>query len=241
MSDHRYALPLSSSGPPLGAELSTILKAENSGISKYRPHLGDTMHADDDNNMPTSPFNLKHIDKSQLPSPDSRAASILNLLTSKLAAGEWQKGVDGIVVEEGTDDPEPLSSVPGNAVHGDEDIDAALDFGALDPDLATSQPKQDQWQISKFKSCRQSPSRAHSRSPSHPASTSSLHPPNRDDMVSTRTSPHLGTVAPPPAPRAIVHLSPTRCSFSLSCANPTQGPPSSLPHLTRSVKTAPLV
>ncbi|KAG6377997.1 hypothetical protein JVT61DRAFT_14795 [Boletus reticuloceps] len=254
-SDDRYVLPLPSSGPPLGADLSTIIEAENSGISKYIPHLGDTTHADGDDDTPTSPFNLERIDKSRIPSPDSRATSVLDLSTSKLAAevmhalkvedattgSKWLKGIDGIVVEEGTDDPEPLSSVPGNAAHGDEDLDAALDFDALDPDLAEllSPNKISGKSQSSNPVASRIPSRAHSRSPSHPASTSSLHPPNGDDMVSARTSPRLGTVAPPLAPRAIVHSSPTRRSFSLSRANPTRGPPSSLPRLTRSVTTAP--
>ena len=212
------------------------------------------MHGDGDDDTPTSPFNLEQIGKSRLPSPDSRAASIFDLSTSRLAAevmhalqvedattgGEWLKGVNGVVVEESTDDPDPFSRTPVNATRGDEDLDAALDFGALDPDLAellSPNRINDKSQSPNPVSSRL-PSRAHSRSPSHPVSTSSLRPPNGDG-VSSRTSPRLGIAVPTSASCAIMQSSPTRRSASLSCANLARGPPSSLPRLMRSVTTAP--
>ncbi|KAF8550118.1 hypothetical protein OG21DRAFT_1514447 [Imleria badia] len=256
-SDERYVLPLPSPGPPLGADLSTIIEAENSGISKHIPHLGDTMTADGDDDTPTSPFNLERIDKSRIPSPDSRAASVFDLSTSKLAAevmhalkvedattgNEWLIGVNGVVVEEGAEDPdpEPPSRAPGNAAPGDEDLDTALDFGALDPDLAEllSPNRINGKSPSPNPVPSRLPSRAHSRSPSHPVSTSSLRPPNGDNVVCPRTSPRLGTILAPSASRAIAQSSPTRRSASLSHTNPARGPPSSLPRLMRSVTTAP--
>ena len=250
-------LPLPSPGPPLGADLSTIIEAENSGISKHIPHLGDVTQADGDDDTPTSPFNLEQIDKSRIPSPDSRAASVFDLSTSKLAAevmhalkvedattgNEWLKGVDGVVVEESADDPDATPIAPVNAAPGDsEDLDAALDFAALDPDLAEllSPNRINGKSPSPNTVASRLPSREHSRSPSHPVPTSSLRPPN-GNVVCPRTSPRLGTLAAPSASRAIVQSSPTRrsASLSLSRANPTRGPPSSLPRLMRSVTTAP--
>jgi hypothetical protein len=252
-SDWNVVLPLPSPGPPLGADLSTIIEAENSGISKHIPYLGDATHGDGDDDTPTSPFNLEQIGKSRLPSPDSRAASIFDLSTSRLAAevmdalkvedatsgSEWLTGVNGVVVEEGADDPDPFSRTPVNAARGDEDLDAALDFDALDPDLA------ELLSPNRINDKSQSPNpvfsrlpRAHSRSPSNPVSTSSLRPPNGDG-VSPRTSPRLGIVVPQSASCAIVQSSPARRSASLSCANLARGPPSSLPRLMRSVTAAP--
>ena len=46
------------------ANVLDIMEAENSGISKHIPHLGDTVHPDGDDDTPTSPFNLEWIDKS---------------------------------------------------------------------------------------------------------------------------------------------------------------------------------
>jgi len=247
-------LPLPSSGPPLGADLSTIIEAENSGISKHIPCLGDTMHADGDDDLPTSPINLDQIDRSRLPSPDSRAASIFDLSTSRLAAevkhalevedattgSEWLKGVNGIVVEEGADDPDAPPRTPVNVARGDEDLDTALDFDALDPDLAEllSPNKISGKSQSPNPLASRLPSRTHSRSPSHPVVTSSLRPPNLDG-ISPRASPGLDPVIPPSASRAIVQSSPTRRSASLSHANLTRGPPSSLPRLMRSVTNVP--
>lgn len=243
-----------SPGPPLAADLSTIIEAENSGISKHIPCLGDMMHGDRDDGSLVSPFNLEQLDESRIPSPDSRTASVFDLSTSKLAAevmhalkvedattgSEWLKGVNGVVVEEGADDPDPLSYTPVNAAGGEEDLDAALDFDALDPDLAEllSPNKINGKSQTPNLVASHLPSRTSSRSPSHPMSTPSLRPPNGVG-TQPRTSPRLGTVVPPSVSRAVVQLSPTRRSVSLSRANPTRGPPSSLPRLMRSVTSAP--
>ena len=154
-----------------------------------------------------------------------------------MTGSEWLKGVDGIVVEEG---PDPHSLAAVTPTHGDEDLDAALDFGALDPDLAEllSPNRINGKSHSPNPVASRLPSRVHLRSPSHPVSTS-LHPRNGDDTASPRTSPRLGTIAPPSASRTILQSSPTRRSASLSRANPARGPPSSLPRLMRSVTTAP--
>lgn len=258
LSHWSVVLPLPSPGPPLGADLSTIIEAENSGISKHIPHLGDETHGDGDDDTPTSPFNLENFDrsKSRIPSPDSRAASVFDLSTSRLAievmhalkaedattATEWLKGVNGIVVEGDTDEPNPLLPTPGSALGDDEDPDPALDFGALDPDLAqllSPNRINGKSQIPSPGASRL-PSRAHSRSPSHAASTPSLRPPNGDGHSPFSTpSPRLGLVIPPSASRTIVQSSPTRRSASLSRANSIRDPPSSLPRLMRSVTTAP--
>ena len=92
-------------------------------------------------------------------------------------SNEWLKGMNGVVVEEGADDPDLPPSAPVNAAPGDsEDLDAALDFGALDPDLADLP--------SPYRINDESPSpnlvpsrlppRAHSQSPSHPVSVIAL-------------------------------------------------------------------
>lgn len=238
----------------MGADLSTIIEAENSGISKHIPCLGDTTHGDRDDGSLASPFNLEQNDKSRLPSPISRAASVLDLSTSRLAAevmhalkvedattgSEWLKGVNGIVVEECPDDPDSVSRTPVNAACGDEDLDAALDFGALDPDLAEllSPNKINGKSQSPNLGVGHLPSRTHSRSPTHPVSTPPLRPMN-GDSISPRSSPRLGVIVPPSASRAIVQSSPTRRSASLSRPNPTRGPPSSLPRLMRSVTSTP--
>ncbi|KAG8215542.1 hypothetical protein J3R82DRAFT_9202 [Butyriboletus roseoflavus] len=246
-SEERYVLPLPSSGPPLGADLSTIIEAENSGISKHIPCLGDTMHGDRDDGSLASPFNLERNDKSQLPSPDSRTASVLDLSTSRLAAevmhalkvedattgSEWLRGVNGIVVEESPDD----SRTPVYAACDDGDLDAAFDFGALDPDLAEllSPNKLNGKPQTPNPGASRIPSRTHSR---NPVSTPSPRPLNGDG-VSPRSSPRLGIIVPPSASRTIVQSSPTRRSASLSHANATRGPFSSLPRLMRSVTSAP--
>lgn len=245
-------LPLSSSVEPLGADLSTIIEAENSGISKHIPLLGDSTHGDGDDDTPTSPFNLEKIDKnkSRFPSPDSRAASIFDLSTSRLdtevmhalkvedatTASEWLNGVNSIVVEGDTDEHDPFLRP------GDEDPDAALDFGALDPDLAQLLSPNKINGKSQIPSAIASrlPSRNHSRSPSHPVSNPSFRPPNGDGVPSRASpSPRLGLAIPSSASRAIVQSSPTRRSASMSRANPPRGPPSALPRLTRSVTATP--
>lgn len=247
-----------SPGPPLGADLSTIIEAENSGISKHIPYLGEATHGDDDDDTPTSPFNLEKVEKSKsrIPSPDSRAASVFDLSTSRLAtevmhalkaedattASEWLNGVNGIVVEGDAEEPDPLFRTPGDAPGDIEDLDAALEFGELDPHLAQLLSPNSINGKSQIPSpvASRLPSRAHSRSPSHPVSTPSLHLPNGDGVpLRTSPSPRLGIVIPPSTSRAIVQSSPTRRSASLSRANPIRGPPSSLPRLMRSVTTAP--
>lgn len=241
------------SGPPLGADLSTIIEAENSGISKHIPCIGNGTPGDDDD-TPTSPFNLEQIDKSRnlFPSPESREASIFDLSTSKLAtevmdalkvedfttASEWLKGVNGIVVEGDLDEHDPPLTTPVSA--RSEDPDAALDFDALDPDLA--QLLSPNRINGKSPLSSRLPSPTHLRSPSHPVSNPSLRPPNRDGHPPRMSpSPRLGLAIPSPASFAMIQSSPTRRTVSLSRANPTRGTPSSLPRLMRSVTTAPPV
>ena len=152
---------------------------------------------------------------------------------------EWLKGMDGIVVEEDADDLDVTPGGPVNATCGDEDLDTALDFGALDPDLAELLSPNKINGKSQSPNPAANPSRTHSQSPCYPVSASSLYPPNGDPVVSQRTSPRTGTIVPPSVSRGIVQSSPTRRSVSLSRANPTRVPPSSLPRLMRSVTTAP--
>lgn len=116
--DDRYVLPAPSPVSPLGADLSTIIEAESSGISKHIPYIDETTSPDDRTSSPGSPFCLDRHVKDQLPSPDSRDASVLDLSTSKLnaevmdaltekdaiRASEWLRAADGIVVEDHTDD-----------------------------------------------------------------------------------------------------------------------------------------
>ncbi|KAG9310769.1 hypothetical protein JVU11DRAFT_8618 [Chiua virens] len=252
--DDYYVLPLPTPDPSLGADLSTIIEAENSGISKHLPQLGDLSHADGDDGLPISPFNPEQDGKTRIPSPDSRATSVLDLSTSKLAAevmhalktedsttaSEWLQGVNGIVVEEGADDVDPFLPASGNALGGDEPPDATLDLGTLDPDLAQllSPHRINGKSQSPSPSPSRIPSRTHSRSPSHPVSSLSLRPPAGDEVL-PRTSPRLGVALPPSVSRTLVQSSPTRRSASLSGANATRGLPSSfLPRPMRSVTTA---
>ena len=134
-----------SPGPPLGADLSTIIEAENSGISKHIPCVDDSTHPDSQASPPESPFCLDEHDEYRFSPPDSRNGSVLGLSTSRLnaevmdalmvkdavAATEWLKGVDGVVVEEGADEPQ---GIPG--LGGEVDPHATFDNGALDPSLA---------------------------------------------------------------------------------------------------------
>ncbi|KAF9219374.1 hypothetical protein BS17DRAFT_789369 [Gyrodon lividus] len=255
-SEERYVLPVPSPGPPLGADLSTIIEAENSGISKYIPYLDEMTHPDSDTGSPTSPFILEQSDKSRLPSPDSRDASVFDLSTSRVTAEvmdalmikdattatEWLKGVNGVVVEENADDP-PNPPREVQVTNSGRDPDATFDFGALDPDLAellSPHRINGKSQISTPVRSRL-PSRTHSRSPSHPVAPTHLSPPDKD-IVSPRTSPRLGSIVPPsPASLTITQLSPTRRTVSLSRANLVRASASSLPRLMRSVTNTPSI
>ncbi|KAF9236542.1 hypothetical protein BU15DRAFT_49843 [Melanogaster broomeanus] len=262
-SEDRYGtslLPAPSPGPPLGADLSTIIEAENSGISKHLPCLDDRTHPDDDTSPPPSPFILEENDKSRLPSPDSREASVFDLSTSRLTAevmdalmvkdattaSQWLKAVNGVVVEE-KENADDSPSVPREAQDtnpgGDQDPDAMFNLGALDPDLAellSPNRIKGKSQNPAFLRSRL-PSRAHSRSPSQPLAATPLSPPAHDrDNISPRNSPRLGSVIPPsPASSVIAQSSPTRRSISLSRANLAHVPASSLPRLMRSVTNMP--
>ncbi|KAI6147754.1 hypothetical protein BKA82DRAFT_4143899 [Pisolithus tinctorius] len=248
-SDDRYVLPAPSPVSPLGADLSTIIEAESSGISKHIPCIDETTGPDDRTSSPGSPFCLDRHVKDQLPSPDSRDASVLDLSTSKLnaevmdaltekdaiRASEWLRAADGIVVEDHTDDT-------ARDVHGpNEDPDATLDFDVLDPNLAqllsphslNGKPHRSA-PLSNLK-----PPRVHSRSPNPPITPSSQVTPGAERKMLT-PSPRLGTVIPPsPASHGVQQSSPQRRSVSLSRSSMARPAGSSLPRLTRAVTTAP--
>ncbi|KIK78215.1 hypothetical protein PAXRUDRAFT_834667 [Paxillus rubicundulus Ve08.2h10] len=248
----RYVLPAPSPIPPLGADLSTITEAENSGISKHIPYSDDMAHLDDDTGSPTSPFMFGQSDRNRLPSPDSSPASVLDLSTSKLnaevmdalmvkdatMASEWLQGVNEVVVEESADDPhdQPREMRLTNV---EKDPDATFDFAALDPDLAellSPNKINDKSQISTPVRSRL-PAKPHPRSPIH-----SFAPTPDKKSVSPRTSPRLGNIIPPsPASLTVIQSSPTRRTVSLSRANLARVPASSLPRLMRSVTNAPSV
>ncbi|KAI6143380.1 hypothetical protein BKA82DRAFT_4185545 [Pisolithus tinctorius] len=217
-SDDRYVLPAPSPVSPLGADLSTIIEAESSGISKHIPCIDETTGPDDRTSSPGSPFCLDRHVKDQLPSPDSRDASVLDLSTSKLnaevmdaltekdaiRASEWLRAADGIVVEDHTDDT-------ARDVHGpNEDPDATLDFDVLDPNLA---------QLLSPHSLNGKPHRS--------APLSNLKPPRV----------HSRSPNPPITPSS--QSSPQRRSVSLSRSSMARPAGSSLPRLTRAVTTAP--
>lgn len=247
--DDRYVLPAPSPVSPLGADLSTIIEAESSGISKHIPCIDETTSPDDRTSSPGSPFCLDGHVKDQLPSPDSRDASVLDLSTSKLnaevmdaltekdaiRASEWLRAADGIVMEDHTDDI-------AQDVHGpNEDPDATLDFDVLDPNLAqllsphslNGKPHRSA-PLSNLK-----PPRVHSRSPNPPITPSPQVTPGAERKALT-PSPRLGTVIPPsPASHGVQQSSPQRRSVSLSRSSMARPAGSSLPRLTRAVTTAP--
>jgi len=238
-----------SPGPPLGADLSTIIEAENSGISKHIPCVDDSTHPDSPASSPDSPFCLDRHDECRFSPPDSRNGSVLDLSTSKLnaevmdalmvkdavAATEWLKGVDGVVVEESADE---LQEIQG--LGGEVDPHATFDFGALDPDLAQLlSPHR-----LNGKSHRSSPTsnlrpRTHARSPNHFLAPSPPIAPGPEHKTPTN-SPRIGAVIPPsPVSGATAQSSPQRRSISLSRTSLSRPAASSLPRLTRSVSSAP--
>ncbi|KAI6022964.1 hypothetical protein BKA83DRAFT_353874 [Pisolithus microcarpus] len=244
--DDRYApSPVS----PLGADLSTIIEADNSGISKHIPCLDETASPDDRTSSPGSPFCLDKHDKDQFLSRDSRDASVLDLSTSKLnaevmdaltekdanTASEWLRAAGGIVVEELSDDTARDMQVPK------EDSDATLDFNALDPNLAQllSPHSLNGKPLRSAPPSNLKPPRVHSRSPSSPVAPSPQVTPGAERKTPT-PSPRLGTVIPPsPASHAVPQSSPQRRSASLSRSSPARPAGSSLPRLARAVTTAP--
>ncbi|KAI5985728.1 hypothetical protein EDD15DRAFT_2554337 [Pisolithus albus] len=247
--DDRYVLPAPSPVSPLGADLSTIIEADNSGISKHIPCLDETASPDDRTSSPGSPFCLDKQDKDQFLSPDSRDASVLDLSTSKLnaevmdaltkkdasTASEWLCAAGGIVVEERSDDTARGMRVPK------EDSDATLDFNALDPNL-TQLLSPHSLNGKAFRSAPHSnlrPPRVHSRSPSSPVASPPQVTPGAERKTPT-PSPRLGTVIPPsPASHAVPQSSPQRRSASLSRSSAARPAGSSLPRLARAVTTAP--
>ncbi|KAI6103949.1 hypothetical protein EDD16DRAFT_291439 [Pisolithus croceorrhizus] len=247
--DDRYVLPAPSPVSPLGADLSTIIEADNSGISKHIPCFDETASPDDRTSSPGSPFCLDKHDKDQFLSPDSRDASLLDLSTSKLnaevmdaltekdaiTASEWLRAAGGIVVEERADDTVRDMQVPK------EDPDATLDFDVLDPNLARLlSPHTLNGKPHRLVSpSNLKPPRVHSRSPSSPVAQSPQVTPVAGRKIPT-PSPRLGTVIPPsPASHALPQSSPQRRSASLSRSSPAKPAGSSLPRLTRAVTTAP--
>ncbi|KAG6332617.1 hypothetical protein ID866_6470 [Astraeus odoratus] len=246
--DDRYVLPVPSPGPPLGADLSTIIEAENSGISKHIPCLDDTAHPDSHSSSPESPFSVDKQDISRLPSPGSRDGSVLELSTSKLdaevmhalmvkdatMASEWLKGADGVVVDENAEEHTVQQ------LGGEVSPDAAFEFGALDPDLAQllSPHRLNGKSNRSVSTSNIRPPRTHPRTPNHSLS-SSPHIPSTERKTPS-TSPRLGTVIPPsPVSRTVAHSSPQRRSVSLSRTTLARPATSSLPRPTRSVTTTP--
>ncbi|KAH7882588.1 hypothetical protein F5I97DRAFT_1906441 [Phlebopus sp. FC_14] len=250
--EESYVLPAPSPGPPLGADLSTIIEVENSGISRHIACTDDSTHPDETLSPPTSPFELDRIDK-RIPSPDSRNASMLDLSTSKLnaevmdalmvkdatTASEWLKGVNGVVGEGADDPPNRTRGVQSTSLAG-KNGEQSLDLGALDPDLAELLSPHRVNDKSNVSSALDG-LRAHSRSPSHPVVPSPCNTSTeRDDISQETPSPRIGSVIPPsPASRAVAQSSPTRRTVSLSRSNLARPPASSLPRLMRSVTTAP--
>ena len=241
-------LPVPSPGPPLGADLSTIIEAENSGISKHIPCVDDSTHSDGHASSPESLFCLDKHDDCQFTPPDSRNGSVLDLSTSKLnaevidalmvkdagAATEWLNGVDDVVVEESADEPQDIQDS-----RGEVDPDATFEFGTLDPELAQLLSPHSLNGKPHRPTSNLRPPRSHLRSPSHPLAPSPHITPGSGRKTPTN-SPRIGAIIPPtPVPRAAAQSSPQRRTLSLSRSSLSRPAASSLPRLTRSVTTAP--
>ncbi|TFY54221.1 hypothetical protein EVJ58_g8984, partial [Rhodofomes roseus] len=136
-------------------DLSTIIEAENSGLSKHLPPLdssqeGDTSPSSDDDAADPEqdtldPKLLHALSRNKLaPTPPSKDSSVLDLSTSKVTSevlqamggagpDRTQGWLNGVVVED--NDPEPerdLLTESGNTGDGD----ASFNLSELDPDLA---------------------------------------------------------------------------------------------------------
>ncbi|EGN92060.1 hypothetical protein SERLA73DRAFT_164231 [Serpula lacrymans var. lacrymans S7.3] len=253
--NYRQILPTPSPGPPLGTDLSTIIEAENSGISKYIPQLDESHVLESSRSC--SPVSPSRRVLDGLHTPDSRDASALDLSTSKLTAEvmdalmvkdvgmatEWLNGVNGIVVEEATPIPTDLMAVDDNG-HGGKEADATFNFDALDPDLAALlSPNRVQGRTAPFHSSIPAvPPRSHSVTPSRGDSPQKSASQMLDSFSSPEKSPRSSRdtfTYQHPSPLVSAQSSPARRSVSLSRGPSSRQSPSSLPRLMRSVTGAP--
>lgn len=246
-------LPIPSPGPRLGADLSTIIEAENSGISKHIPCLDDSLLSESRPSSPESAFCLDERSKSQHHSPSHSAldlstsrvdAEVMDALMDKDAtsASEWLQSVDDIVVEEGSEDtPRPSQGASPSAGTAEVvDADMKLDFGVLDPDLSQllsphrlnsklphsglGAKTRSFWSLARHADHTLAPSAQVVRS-EHKSSASA-------------SSPRLGLVIPPSS-HDVAQSSPQRRSVSLSRSTLARPSASSLPRLMRSATAAP--
>ena len=102
-------LPVPSPGPPLSANLSTIIGPENLGISKHIPCVDDSIHSDGHARFPELLFCLDKHDNCQFTPPDSINVSVFDLSTSKLNA----EVIDALLVK----DAGPNGPVNGEPHH----------------------------------------------------------------------------------------------------------------------------
>ena len=131
--------------PPLSTELSTIIEADMSGLSKHFPSFDDSHDIADEQPAPVKPLEVQspdlplHDDHKGSQELDANDTSALDLSTSQLREEVFQalRGAigwsTGIVIEDADSHP---SDAIARKSSGDQDAEVSFHLDTLDPELA---------------------------------------------------------------------------------------------------------